>query len=67
MDKHNVVQGVDFDVAKIQSQNGVMTATGTHWGMAPKITNHLPYDGKVIGVPVFEWKVVWRNFIVIST
>ncbi|XP_035833117.1 serine/threonine-protein kinase STY13-like [Helianthus annuus] len=47
---------VDFGVARVKAQTGVMTAeTGTYRWMAPEIIEHKPYDHKA---DVFSFGVV---------
>ncbi|XP_059633286.1 serine/threonine-protein kinase STY46-like isoform X2 [Cornus florida] len=56
MDENEVVKVADFGVARVQSQNGVMTAeTGTYRWMAPEVIEHKPYDHKA---DVFSFGIV---------
>jgi serine/threonine-protein kinase TNNI3K len=51
-----VVKVADFGVARLESQNGDMTAeTGTYRWMAPEVINHKPYDNKA---DVFSFAIV---------
>ncbi|KAM3199767.1 serine/threonine-protein kinase STY46 isoform X1 [Capsicum annuum] len=56
MDENQVVKVVDFGVARVQVQSGVMTAeTGTYRWMAPEVIGHKPYDRKA---DVFSFGIV---------
>ncbi|KAH7285497.1 hypothetical protein KP509_33G031200 [Ceratopteris richardii] len=56
IDENEVIKVADFGVARVQAQNGVMTAeTGTYRWMAPEVIEHWPYNRKA---DVFSFGIV---------
>ncbi|XP_024526089.1 serine/threonine-protein kinase STY8 isoform X2 [Selaginella moellendorffii] len=64
MDENGVVKVADFGVARIQDQDGIMTAeTGTYRWMAPEVLGHSHYDQKadVFSFGVLLWELLTKK------
>ncbi|XP_071728585.1 serine/threonine-protein kinase STY46-like [Rutidosis leptorrhynchoides] len=64
MDENGIVKVSDFGVARVQSNNGVMTAeTGTYRWMAPEVIEHRPYNHKadVFSFGIVLWELITKK------